>query len=67
MEKKYHLSGISKIQHQNKTCNCAFPDFYYTINRNQRLFFSYFFSGTSGKTFRFHFPDPVHDQSEYGK
>ena len=32
-----------------------------------RLFLSYLFRSTSGKTFCFHFPDFIDDQSEYGK
>ena len=44
-----------------------FADIDYTIGRNQWLFLSYLFRSTSGKTFCFHFPDFIDDQSEYGK
>ena len=31
------------------------------------IILSYLFRSTSGKTFCFHFPDFINDQSEYGK
>ena len=56
-----------KQRYQNKACHCPFADIDYTIGRNQWLFLSYLFRSTSGKTFCFHFPDFINDQSEYGK
>lgn len=66
MNKKQGYQGFRKFSIKTRLV-CPFADIDYTIGRNQWLFLSYLFRSTSGKTFCFHFPDFINDQSEYGK
>ena len=67
MEKKHHFQGFRKFSIKTRLVIALLMISIIPLVGISGYSFHIIFRGTSGEAFCIYFPDPVYDQSEYGK